>query len=120
MPRMPSCASLPTATAASNMHLFLPAEPGRPVSIAFSLPVMAQHRRALVGNVFLKELSIRRIIFRWCNPFPWHNAWESHPYACRAIEPARGRATCEPFAEVGGEVIAVLREEVIRSPLKCL
>jgi hypothetical protein len=73
-----------------------------------------EHRRSFVFKVLVKELSIRSIMIRWLNPFPWYNAWKSYAYASGAIKPARRGATGKFFAEVGGEVVAVLREEVVR------
>jgi len=83
-----------------------------------SLAIVSQHGRSFVIEVLVKELSIRSIIIRWVNPFPWYNAWKSYANASGAIEPAGCRAASELFAEVGGEVVAVLGEEVVGGALK--
>jgi hypothetical protein len=114
IPRMPSCASLPTPTTATRMAVFLPA---RLLDMA-SLSIVSQHRRSFVFKVLVKELSIRSIIIRWRYPFPRYNAWESYAYASGAVEPRRCRAAGELFAEVGGEVVAVFREEVVGGALE--
>lgn len=79
---------------------------------------MSEHRRSFVLELFVEELSIRSIIFRWRYPFPWYNAWESYAYASGAIEPARSCAAGELLAEVRGEVIAVLGEQVVGCALE--
>lgn len=76
-----------------------------------------QHRRSFV-KVLVKELSIRGVIIRWRNPFPWHNAWQSYAYAGGAVDPAGSRPPRELLAEVGCEVVAVLGEEVVRGALE--
>lgn len=86
---------------------------------ALSTPLLApQHRRSFVFKVLVKELSIRSIMIRWCYPFPWYDAWESYAYTGGAIDPAWGGPASELFAEVGGEVVAILCEKVIRGALK--
>ena len=82
------------------------------------MSVVPQHRRSFVFEVLIKELSIRSIIIRWRYPFPWHNAWESYAYASGAVDPARRWAAGELLAEVRGEVVAVLGEEVVGCPLE--
>lgn len=111
---MPSCASLPTPTTSIRKAVVFPA---CLLGVA-SLSIVSQHRRSFVFKVLVKELSIRSIIIRWRYPFPWHNAWESYAYASGAIEPRRCRAAGELFAEVGGEVVAVLGEEVVGGALE--
>lgn len=88
-------------------------------SLAPSL-VVAEHRRSFVFKVLVKELSIRSIMIRWRNPFPWHNAWKSYAYASGAVQPAGGGAAGELLAEVGGEVVAVFGQEVVRGALELL
>jgi hypothetical protein len=83
IPRMPSCASLFTLTTATRMALVPPSG----FVCMLSLTVVPQHRRSFVFEVLVKELSIRSIIIRWCNPFPWHDAWESYAYASGAVQP---------------------------------
>jgi hypothetical protein len=78
-----------------------------------SLSIVSQHGRSFVFKVLVKELSIRSIIIRWRYPFPWYDAWESYAYASGAIKPAGCAAAGELFAEVGGEVVAVLGEQVV-------
>jgi hypothetical protein len=53
-------------------------------------------------------------------PFPWHYAWESYAYACGTIKPVGSGPACEPFAEVGGEVVAVLRQEIVGRALEAV
>jgi hypothetical protein len=55
--------------------------------MAFSFPpsVVCKHGCSFVLKLLVKELSISSIIFRWCNPFPWYNAWEGDTYAGSAI-----------------------------------
>ena len=119
---MPSWASLLTSTASARYPLRLRVLPILRVVLGGPQPpplfVVSQHRRSFVFKVLVKELSIRSIIIRWCNPFPWHNAWESYAYASGAVEPARGGAAGKLFAEVGGEVVAVLGEEVVGCSLE--
>lgn len=93
---------------------------GRSRTAPFPLSIVPQHGRSFVFKVLVKELSIRSIIFRWRYPFPWYNAWESYANASGAIEPARGGAAGELFAEVRGEVVAVLGEEVVGGALEFL
>jgi hypothetical protein len=83
-----------------------------------SLAVVSQHRRSFVFKVLVKELSIRSIIIRWVYPFPWYDAWESYADASGAVDPGGGGAARELFAEVRGEVVAVLGEEVVRGALE--
>jgi hypothetical protein len=80
---------------------------------------VSQHRRSFV-KVLVKELSIRSIIIRWRNPFPWHNAWKSYAYAGGAVDPARRRPPSELLAEVRREVVAVFGEEIVRGSLEFL
>ena len=44
--------------------------------------------------------------------------WKSYAYASGAVDPAGCGAARELLAEVGCEVVAVLREEVIRRSLE--
>jgi hypothetical protein len=90
--------------------------------MAFSFPpsVVCKHGCSFVLKLLVKELSISSIIFRWRYPFPWYNAWEGDTYAGSAIQIARGGAAGELFAEVRGEVVAVLGEEVVRGSLELL
>ena len=117
---MPSCAALLTSTAASRTTLFLPLCFVSSGAISLSLSVVSEHRRPFVFKVLVKELSIRSIIFRWRNPFPWYNAWKSYAYASGAVEPAGGASASELLAEVGCEVVAILGEEVVGSALEFL
>jgi hypothetical protein len=89
-------------------------------SFSFSLSIVLKHRRSFVFKVVFKELSIRSIIFRWRDPFPWYNAWEGYAYASGAVQIGWGWAAGELLAEVGCEVVAVLRKEVIRGSLELL
>jgi hypothetical protein len=117
IPRIPSWASLLTSTTAASMALFLPLLFVCSCKIA-SLSIVSQHRRSFVFKVLVKELSIRSIIIRWRNPFPWYDAWESYAYASGAVDPG-GRGTAgELLAEVGGEVVAIFSEEVVRGSLE--
>ena len=116
---MPSCASLLTWTTASRMTVFIPAELLCSCALA-SLTIVLQHRRSFVFKVLVKELSIRSIIIRWRYPFPWYDAWESYTYASGAIQPARCHAPSELLAEIRGEVIAVLGEEIVGCALEFL
>jgi hypothetical protein len=114
---IPSWASLLTlTTAARHLRFLAPRRLGATAipPLVLSVP---QHRRSFV-KVVINELSIRSIIIRWCNPFPWHYAWKSYAYAGGPVDPARCRAPRELLAEVRSEVIAVLGEEVIRGALK--
>jgi len=52
-------------------------------------------------------------MIRWLDPFPWYYAWESYAYASGAVQPAGTGASGELVAEVRGEVVAVLGEEVV-------
>lgn len=52
-------------------------------------------------------------MIRWFYPFPWYYAWEGYAYASSAVQPIGGGAVCEFLAKVGGEVVAVLREEIV-------
>jgi hypothetical protein len=86
---------------------------------SMSPPLIApQHSRSFVFEVLVKELSIRSIMIGGCDPFPWYDTWKSYAYASGAIDPARRGAASEPLAEIGGEVVAVLGEEVVRGSLK--
>jgi hypothetical protein len=80
--------------------------------------IAPKHRRSFVFKVLVKELSIRSIMIRWRYPFPWHDAWESYAYASGAVDPAWGGAAGEPFAKIGREVVAILREQVVSGALK--
>jgi hypothetical protein len=79
---------------------------------------VSQHRRSFVFKVLVKELSIRSIIIRWGYPFPWYDAWESYAYASGAIDPGRRGTAGELLAEVRGEVVAILGEEIVGGSLK--
>jgi hypothetical protein len=86
-PRMPSCASLLTSTATARypIHFIVPRllfVVGGLVSLSL---VASQHRRSFVFKVLIKELSIRSIMIRWFNPFPWYDAWESYAYASGTV-----------------------------------
>ena len=83
------------------------------VSQASPLLVMSEHRRSFVFEVLVKELSIRSIMIRWSNPFPWYYAWEGYAYAGGAVEPGRCGAASKLLAEIRGEMVAVLSEEVV-------
>jgi hypothetical protein len=117
IPRILSCASLLTTTATSRISLVVPVFLLSGFQVP-SLSVVSQHRRSFVFKVLVKELSIRSIIIRWIYPFPWYNAWESYANASCAIEIAGCRSACKLFAEVGCEVVAVFREEVVGGALE--
>lgn len=74
---------------------------------------MLEHRRSFVFEVLVKELSIRSIMIRWRNPFPWYNTWKSYAYASGAIKPARTGAAGKFLAKVGSEVVAIFGEKVV-------
>ena len=118
IPRSPSCASLATsvATARYPISLIVPHLCLFHVSPSLFAP---QHRRSLV-LILVKELSIRSIMIRWRYPFPWHYAWQGDAYASGAVEPAGSGSACELLAEVGGEVVAVFGEQVVRGSLELL
>lgn len=134
IPRMPSWASLLTSTASARYPLRLRVLPVLCIVLCGphppSLFIVSQHRRSFVFEVLVKELSIRSIMIRWRYPFPWydcfvsaavtvgvkgwvHTAWKGYAYASGAIQPAWRGAAGELLAEVGGEMIAVLGEEVV-------
>lgn len=117
MPMIPSCASLLTSTTTAKISRVLPLRLLGSTAVPSWLLAMSQHRRSFV-EVLVKELSIRSIIIRWRDPFPWHNAWESYAYASGAVDPARRRSPGELLAEVGCEVVAVLGEEVVGGALE--
>jgi len=119
MPMIPSCASLLTSTTTARTSRVLPLRLLASAAVPSWLLAVSQHRRSFV-EVLVKELSIRSIIIRWRDPFPWHNAWESYAYAGSAVDPAWRRSPGELLAEVGCEVVAVLGEEVVRGALELL
>jgi hypothetical protein len=82
--------------------------------------IASKHRRSFVFKVLVKELSIRCIMIGGRYPFPWHYAWESYAYTCSTIKPVGSGPACEPFAEVGGEVVAVLRQEIVGRALEAV
>jgi hypothetical protein len=114
IPRMPSCASLFTLTTATRMALVPPSG----FVCMPSLSVVSQHGRSFVFEVLVKELSIRSIIIRWRNPFPWYNAWEGYADASSAVDPRWRSAAGQLFTEVRGKVVAVLGEEVVGGALE--
>lgn len=119
MPMIPSCASLLTSTTTARTSRVVPPRLLRRAAVPSWLLAVSQHRRSFV-KVLVKELSIRSIIIRWRDPFPWHNTWKSYAYAGGAVDPARRRSPSELLAEVGCEVVAVLGEEVVRGALEFL
>ena len=119
MPMIPSCASLLTSTTTARTSRVLSLRLLGSVAVPAWLLAVSQHGRSFV-EVLVKELSIRSIIIRWRDPFPWYNAWESYAYAGGAVDPARRRSPRELLAEVGCEVVAVLGEEVVRGALELL
>ena len=50
---------------------------------------------------------------RWGQPVAGNDARESNADSCSSVEPARSRPRCERCAEVRGEVVAVVVEEVV-------
>ena len=117
IPMIPSWASLLTSTTTASTSRVLALRLLGRTAVPSLVLAVAQHRRSFV-KVLVKELSIRSIIIRWRNPFPWYNAWESYAYAGGAIDPARCRSSSELLAEVGCEVVAVLSEEVVGGALE--
>ena len=53
-------------------------------------------------------------------PFSRHNARERNAYAGCSIQPGRGRFANQLFAEVAGEVVTVIGEQIIGGCLKLL
>lgn len=52
-----------------------------------------------------------------CYPFSRHDAGERHAYAGRSVQPPRGSFTRQLLAEIAGEMVAVIREKVVRGSL---
>lgn len=55
-----------------------------------------------------------------CYPFSRHDAGERNTYASRSVQPRWGSFTRELLAKMAGEVVAVIREQVVGRSLKLL
>lgn len=114
---MPSWASLLTSTASARYPLCLSLLPALRVVLggpqAPSLLIVSEHGRSFVFKVLIKELSIRSIMIRWFDPFPWYDARKSYAYASGTVEPTRRGAAGEFLAQIRGEMVAILGEEVV-------
>ena len=123
---MPSWASATTSSASTRyaIHLGVPGVDvvGRSAVALLLLSLVAsEHRRSLVFEILVvKQRPVRCIMIRWCYPFPWYDARQRYAYASGAVQPAGCGAARQVFAQVRGEVVAVLGEQVVGGALELL